>query len=426
MVQSRRDWVEALDLHALAYNASFHRAIHNTPYFLNFGRDPRLPIDNRLGVTESVRLREFGRTRAVDAAAVLAWTAARLAETQSAMKERYDSHQRDVSVRPGDLVLLREEGQIPKSAPRWSGPFRVAKVSVSGLEVDVHPLYRPTAIFTVALQRLRPYTASDLNPLERQLAPSSTLPVPSPSVPAPPVEVESSPMPDIVIPLSAWGGPGSRTPASVRQSPLAGAPATLPSEVSEHVPDVSPRAGDAESVRQSRSPLSAPEVLRVPSQTPASSDVRLAGPSLWSDSEPGTATSVDSGGGCPDSTESGRVTETNASPSESARSSSAETPVVLITPAASDCTASTLFVPQSETPSPESTFPDPPVEPPASPVPPQIDSLVGYRTRRGMPFYRVRWVGSADESWVRIDQLPAHLVAAYDAAHGIRSRTFDT
>jgi hypothetical protein len=168
LVSARRDWVEALDMHALAYNASYHRAIHNTPYFLNFGRDPRFPIDNRLGAPEPVRLREFGRARAVDAAAVLKWTADRLAESQSRMKVRYDARQRDVALIPGDLVFVREEGQLPKTAPRWSGPFRVVQVFKAGLEVDVCPLHRPDTSFRVPLQRLRPDTPSELNPPERQ------------------------------------------------------------------------------------------------------------------------------------------------------------------------------------------------------------------------------------------------------------------
>ena len=98
LTAERQDtWPKALAMHAFAYNACYHGALDNTPYFVNYGKDPRLPIDNELTKDadgEQVRLREFVRAKAVEMARSLAWTSERLAEAQATMKRHYDAHQK--------------------------------------------------------------------------------------------------------------------------------------------------------------------------------------------------------------------------------------------------------------------------------------------------------------------------------------------
>lgn len=166
IAEERREcWATALCAHAFAYNASFHRAVLNTPYFLNFGRDPYIPIDNRLSQSTDVRLREFSKTKALNTAHLMLWTANRLREYQSQMKADFDRHQKHLSVQLGDVVFIRNEGLLSKAAMRWSEAHRVVGIHTSGLEITVKPLYGNGTEQTVSVKRIRPYNPSTLNPL---------------------------------------------------------------------------------------------------------------------------------------------------------------------------------------------------------------------------------------------------------------------
>lgn len=170
-------WRYALQLHAFAYNASFHGAIANTPYFLNFGRDPHVPVDNMLRRDDandisSGRLRDFARMRARDAADSITWTTQRLLESKHLMEHYYNMSQRKADYHVGDIVFLREEGILPKSAMRWSEPYRVQALDKEGLELIVRAVYGKSTPQKVPIQRVRPYHPSTLHPLSRQLAPT--------------------------------------------------------------------------------------------------------------------------------------------------------------------------------------------------------------------------------------------------------------
>ena len=176
-------WPQALCMHAFAYNASFHSAIRNTPYFLNFGKDPHLPIDNVLnsGVTNTgVRLREFSRAKAMEMSTTISWTMDRLHESQIEMKRRYDAHQKETDIGIGDVVLVREEGVLPKSVMRWSEPYRVHALDKDGLEITIEPLFGKQIAKRVPIQRVRPYYPSELNPLSTQLTPAQESTIPPP------------------------------------------------------------------------------------------------------------------------------------------------------------------------------------------------------------------------------------------------------
>ena len=162
----KTSWSRALAAHAFAYNTSYHVAIMNTPYFLNFGCDPRIPIDNRIeeGMNE-VGLRTFSCNKAADMTAMIKWTARRLQEYQADMKQRYDAFQRNTEICVGDIVFVRKEGLLRKTEMKWSKPCRVKEVDTDGLEVVVALLDEPENRVTVSVQRLRPYQPSELNPL---------------------------------------------------------------------------------------------------------------------------------------------------------------------------------------------------------------------------------------------------------------------
>jgi len=130
------DWSECLSAAEFAINNSYHESIGTTPFRLNFGRDPRLPLSiptSRLpAVAQFADRMEKGLSQAKLC----------LQAAQQRQKAYYDAKRRDVSFAEGEEVLLctkninmrrhGDTGSTPKLLPKWIGPFKVAAVIGKG------------------------------------------------------------------------------------------------------------------------------------------------------------------------------------------------------------------------------------------------------------------------------------------------------
>lgn len=393
-------WPRVLCTHAFAYNSSYHPAIMNTPYFLNFGRDPRIPVDNRMEVNQEEGLRMFSRNKAVEMAAVMAWTAQRLQEYQDAMKQRYDASQKHINVEVGDIVFIRNEGILPKTKMRWSKPCRVLGMDTDGLRVRVVPLHNLSDEQTVSIQRVRPYNPSPLNPMRAPTTPPqklgrlSTLGVPVDSE----EELGSFWLPS--IPTDCEVQHGSHLVEDIRQrcptiEVVDGMPAlengnlANPSVVSP--PDVRQSHLDQAAAVAKSLLLPQPEGLPVPSEV--------------------SGTTVESN--IPDSTT--EIAPLLSTPNFD--SVNGTLPVVGIQ-AALEGIPSTFE--NMETTEFSSDGQDPDKRETSSPLPEGefvIESLLDCQVRRGYPYYRVRWAGHGPDadSWEPIWGLPEDLVHEFDA-----------
>ncbi|KAK7881610.1 hypothetical protein WMY93_030019 [Mugilogobius chulae] len=110
-VSRKRDWSVCLPQILYAYNTTPHQSTGESPFFLMFGQEPRLPIDFLLGrvkdpvggtVHEWVQEHQTRLQRAFDGARE------RLRLTASRRKVNYDQHVRNVPLKEGQLVLLRD------------------------------------------------------------------------------------------------------------------------------------------------------------------------------------------------------------------------------------------------------------------------------------------------------------------------------
>ncbi len=175
-------WPRRLCTLAFAYNTSYHPTVQNTPFFLNFLRDPRLPLDNFLREGESDSRGSKVKDRFQMSKDLIDWTCRRIAEVQQVAAVRYDERQRDFPCSPGDLVFVREETHKSKSDMKWSELHRVQSMDDNKLNVVVTSLYGPDPKpITVNVQRLRPYHESELNLQGQPEAPvSNREKVPSP------------------------------------------------------------------------------------------------------------------------------------------------------------------------------------------------------------------------------------------------------
>ena len=109
------------------YNASVHEATGLSPFFVEHGREPRLPAAVGGGPLEDAgTLSDYVREHIL--ALHLAWevTCSKLEEGQLRRKEAHDGrYQTNVAFQPGDRVLVLQPGRLHKMDMPYIGPYRV-------------------------------------------------------------------------------------------------------------------------------------------------------------------------------------------------------------------------------------------------------------------------------------------------------------
>ena len=156
-----RDWDHHLPYVLFAYRASSQESTQESPFFLLYGRDPRLPNEKILSPLKSqefVDLREYG----VELASRMseAWELARkcVGKAQKRQKATYDRKGRSPNFAVGDRVFLlkpsEKTGEARKFARPYHGPYRIVELSPSNAYIRRVDRPQDDPIF-VALQRLR-------------------------------------------------------------------------------------------------------------------------------------------------------------------------------------------------------------------------------------------------------------------------------
>ena len=148
------EWDQHLAAAEFAINNAYHESIGTTPFRLNHGRDPRMPVTIRASAVPSAA--QFADRISNGIA-----TAKHCMEAaQQRQKRYYDQHRRDVTFELGTDVLLSTKNihmraptgrkSTPKLLPKWIGPFKVLeKVGESNLAyklelpstLKIHPVF---------------------------------------------------------------------------------------------------------------------------------------------------------------------------------------------------------------------------------------------------------------------------------------------
>ena len=129
--KSHKDWDEYLPSAVMAYNSSVHSVNNETPAYLTFGRDIRLPTDLIIPMHANDNIKQFKEdlVRRIAEACESALKLSNLAR----MKTQTDQNKKNRSnqFKEGDLVWLHrpkiDTGKTKKLFPRWEGPYRIAK-----------------------------------------------------------------------------------------------------------------------------------------------------------------------------------------------------------------------------------------------------------------------------------------------------------
>ena len=159
----KRDWKSVLPKLSFAYNSTQHASTGFTPFFMMFGRESRLPIDE---VFDEVQMEDRGKLRRRSHQEfVEQWRESmqevfRLAKennekVQAYNKGKYDGKVREIGIEEGDHVLvrnLRERGGTGKLRSHWEhhifkvvsqqGDLPVYKVRNKDKPRDVRVLHR--------------------------------------------------------------------------------------------------------------------------------------------------------------------------------------------------------------------------------------------------------------------------------------------
>ena len=109
----KRDWVDCLPQRLFCYNTTPHQATGETPYYLMFGQEPRLPVDFLLGrVPEPVAGSVNGWVTEHQNRLQIAFEGAqdRLRLAADRRKAQHDPKVRDPTLGEGQLVYLRDLG----------------------------------------------------------------------------------------------------------------------------------------------------------------------------------------------------------------------------------------------------------------------------------------------------------------------------
>ena len=158
---AEHDWDDHLQPLLFAYRSSVQDSTKESPFFLLYGRDPRLPTETALSETVSpymVDLEDY-RTELVRRLSN-AWALAKekIGGAQHRQKAQYDKHAKESQVKVGDRVMVYmpgdRQGKDHKLARPFHGPYRVLTATPTNVEVALVDRPADPSIF-VALDRIR-------------------------------------------------------------------------------------------------------------------------------------------------------------------------------------------------------------------------------------------------------------------------------
>jgi hypothetical protein len=145
----QRDWDMRLPQILLAYRSHYNRNFRTSPFFLLYGRQPRLPLDILLGIPGAKKFsNQFHLLK--DHVEVMPSIWAMVESYLTKEKERLERHNKDLQdngrltvYKVGDIVYLYnnsvDRGRIEnKLSKRWLGPYKVVRViSLATYEIQL-------------------------------------------------------------------------------------------------------------------------------------------------------------------------------------------------------------------------------------------------------------------------------------------------
>ena len=160
-VSDGTDWDSRLPYVLFAYRASLQESTRESPFFLLYGRDPRVPTSTVLTSQRNpytIDIDDYKSELAVNLSQTWKLAQDNIKVAQKRQKIQYDKKTHDVSLKVGDRVMVlvptEAKGEKRKLARPFHGPFQVLTVTPTNVEVRLVDDPKAAPIF-VALDRVR-------------------------------------------------------------------------------------------------------------------------------------------------------------------------------------------------------------------------------------------------------------------------------
>ncbi len=119
-------WHEWMPQVMASLNSSLHKSIGDTPHYVVFGQDQRLPYSFLLKEEEPIyNFDDYVRVRGTDFQKIYKRVSHNIADSKSAMNEHKWNTASQKIIIIGDLVYIKIHEPKNKLAPRFEGPYRV-------------------------------------------------------------------------------------------------------------------------------------------------------------------------------------------------------------------------------------------------------------------------------------------------------------
>ena len=157
----QNNWDELLSCAEFAVNNAYQASTQDTPFYLNYGKHPRLPSDLTLSCERKKAVKD---AKAVDFIGNIEKAVAKakvcLQAAQQRQKKYADEKRMDVQYEVGEMAWLNSQHVTLKVVgtrkllPKWLGPFKIlAKPSPVNYTLDIPPHYRIHTTFHVSMLR---------------------------------------------------------------------------------------------------------------------------------------------------------------------------------------------------------------------------------------------------------------------------------
>jgi Chromo (CHRromatin Organisation MOdifier) domain len=170
----QRDWDEFLPFACFQYRSSNNNTTNQTPYYLLFYREMKMPLDRVYSKDEEFQsaeeyLREANRRFRAAKEIFLKQREA----IEEDKKQFNDSIRKTVNFEIGEVVLILKRyvkrGQVKKLTHLWKGPYIVVQKFPSGINYEVQLLVNAKDRHVVHASNMKVYTEPHTTHLSKQL-----------------------------------------------------------------------------------------------------------------------------------------------------------------------------------------------------------------------------------------------------------------